>query len=303
MLGKLKSQIPQKQNMKTKSSSVKCLAVSFLALAALTSSIPAAHGQAIVSDDFNTGSFHTTIAGRTPDVANLPGGTWSVSNDFSSGGSNNFYAWTNTPGFTTGPNQATSLFLWNGGTGVGSPGGVATVSLNSAGSYTKPSKFSIQSDIQCMSLAGGAQGVMLGFFSSLPPTNNTDPLPGFTGFLVNNVGDLRLVENGVVGTAVAYTGTFDNTLFNTLSYTVNTSTGGISNVTLGGNTAYSFSSSAFTAAETTYAALGMRSTGNNTFGYADNFSVIAVPEPSTYAMLLGGFGMLFGLRRIRCRQS
>ena len=239
---------------------------------------------AVVSDSFAAGATETSINGLAPDTANLPGGTWSV-------GSNNldFYAWTDTPNFG-GP--AKSLFFWAPHTHVG---GAATITLSSTGSYTKPTQFTIQVDVLCTNIGTGVGGAMLGFYSSPsnPASSGVDPITGFTGLMMDGAGNLTLVENGVAGTSVPYTGTFNPNVFNILSYTVNTATGQISNVSLGSNANYSFNSTAFTNSATNYGALGMRALNDDdTYGYAENFMVTASPSapPATPAGLTAESG-------------
>jgi len=51
-------------------------------------------------------------------------------------------------------------------------------------------------------------------------------------------------------------------------------------------------------------AIGISQTGGGTGGNTiDNIYVTAVPEPSTWAMLLGGLGLLIGSRRSRRKRT
>lgn len=180
----------------------------------------------------------------------------------------------------------------------------AAISIQSAGSYTKPATLAISGDLSPW-YAGlsGTSGVGLGFYSSSIPLHNgtytPNPLTAFTGLRLMSTGDLVLFENGVAGTSIAFAGgTFNGSAFTTLSYEINTGTGAISNVQLAGSTAtYNYSSTAFTDAATQYAGF-FNVGGQNSNGALDNFAVAeVVPEPASLAVI----GMLGGamLRRRR----
>jgi hypothetical protein len=108
------------------------------------------------------------------------------------------------------------------------------------------------------------------------PANGTDPITGFTGLALSQAdGSLSLVENGVTKATIAYTGSFNSGTIHNLSYTIDTVTGAISNVMLGGSTStYSFSSTAFTNAATNYVTVGNAEGGvDGTCTFVDNFIV------------------------------
>jgi hypothetical protein len=214
-------------------------------------------GTVILQDDFN-GTVGAELAGSSPGVANLPGGTYQT--DYvNSGGT--FKAFYDSQG-----NPAPDAHLYDDGS---SPSGSVAISIASHGNYDKPTTFSIQADI------APAAVIMLGFYGT-PPASGTDSLTGFTGLAYHDgTGTLDLVEDGVTKTSIAYTGSFNGSAYNTLKYTVDTTTGDISNVTLTGSTSnYDFSSAAFTSSATQYAAFGTEAGGpSGACSYLDNLIV------------------------------
>jgi hypothetical protein len=211
----------------------------------------------IVQDDFK-GTIGAELAGSSPGVANLPGGTYQT--DYvNSGGI--FKAFYDAQG-----NPAPDAHLYDDGS---SPSGSVAISIASNGNYSKPTTFSIQADI------APAAVIMLGFYGT-PPASGTDSLTGFTGLAYHDgTGTLDLVEDGVTKTSIAYTGSFNGSAYNTLKYTVDTTTGDLSNVTLTGSTSnYDFSSAAFTNSATQYAAFGTEAGGPaGACSYVDNLIV------------------------------
>ncbi len=175
---------------------------------------------------------------------------------------------------STSGNPAPALELNDSGTSSGD----AAISLASSGSYTKPGSLTIQADIELgtFSSTSSGNGMLLGFYSSRPSAGSS-PLTNFTGLAVGPTGGITLFQNGSAsGSTIAYTGTFSETSFLTLAYTVNTSSGAISGVTFKGSTStYSFSSTAFINTATAYAVVGAYDAGSdlNPYGEADNFSV------------------------------
>jgi lysophospholipase L1-like esterase len=108
----------------------------------------------------------------------------------------------------------------------------------------------------------------VGFDSALNVANN------FSGLMVDTSGGLSLIVNGSqVGSTIAYTGSFSTTTANLLTFSVNTSTGAISGISFQGSTsAYSFTTSAFTSAATSYAAFFVP-TGSSGHGIFANLTV------------------------------
>jgi hypothetical protein len=212
----------------------------------------------IIHADFN-GTDNLEIDGTSPDVVNLPGGTWHTDYVNLSG---NFEAFIDSSSGAPAP----ALHLFD----VGSSSGSAAVSISSSGSYVKPSQFSLQADI--MELAPSTV-LLFGFYGTLPAAG-ADSMTGFTGLALHtDTGDLDLVENGVTKTQGTFSGTYNAGAYNTLAYSVDTTTGGISNVTLVGQ-AFSFSTTAFTDAATAYVAVGSEAGGpSGACSYFDNLIV------------------------------
>ena len=255
-----------------------------------------AMGAAVISDGFTeygttAPNNTTTIAGRTPDTADVPATTYTT------GGNNG----------GVGPLLVTTVGNPSPAAQTNGNGYVAINLNNAAGSL-----ITISADLQLGTLTEGSgnlyRGDALGFYST-PPTGggalNESNLK-FTGLVVNPgnatdgvaAGTLRLITNGTASatvTAAPFSG-FSATTFYNLSYTVNTTTGAITNVTFNGNNdTASFPSTSvtgFTAAATQYAAFyGSTDTNINFTGYVDNFTV--APEPASLGLLgLGALGLL-----------
>ena len=241
-------------------------------LLTLTAS-PALRAQTILSDGFS-GSNGASLNGRTPDTADLPGTTYTS--------------------MTLSPGQPEEPSI---NTGAGNPApdantgfsGNAALSIASVGAYVKPSVLNLSLDINVNDLNGG-NGIGLGFFLNGPQQLSAS---GFSGLALNSDGSLGFYNEGTETTvAPSFTG-FNPSNFYTLSYTVNTVTGAISNVFLAGN-----NDSAALVGQTSAGLVGAATndvgffgnTGDTVFhsAFVDNFEVSGVPEPSTYALLVGG---------------
>jgi len=238
----------------------------------------------IVSDTFNTGS--GSVIGRTPDAVNLPGDT---------------YASSDNP-FGAPPNVTV-------GTGTGGTGGAVMtvnsaglVSIQSAGSYVKPAQFMISGDVKVGNIAGNNLGVGLGFNNINSNAFNDGDLPNKLQRITLGInGDLNFNQTLIASYSAANFGgnAFDPNSFYHLSYAVDTTTGGVSNITLSnglGSQSYTLSTTAFTYAKTAYAAIYSNSGAVSTTGVIDNFMVEALPEPGGVVALLG-LGALVVRRR------
>jgi hypothetical protein len=203
----------------------------------------------------------------------------------------------------------------NGGFGNPLPGSfgnfqsASAVSLASAGTYVKPTRLTISADLSPKDVVGPAsdgRGLALGFYSAVGPGQQFSQ-NFFTGLVLDSAGNLTLVSDPNpsgffdVGATklppVAFGGTFDPNAFYRLSYDVNTVTGAISNIRLGGSTAnYSgLSAPLFTDVATAFAGMYESSAVASGLSALDNFLV--VPEPGTMTLgLLSGLG-LWGRRR------
>lgn len=161
------------------------------------------------------------------------------------------------------------------------------------------------------------RGIGLGFYSTGDGTGQFSQ-NYFTGLLLDRNGNLTFVRDpnatGFFGTgstvspSIAYQGTFVPNQFNTLSFSVDRSTGSLSDISLQGSSAdYSSLISAadglFTNSNTQFAgflsSFGGSQPGGTTPGFVDNFSVnvTAIPEPSSLALV--ALGALFAVRRSR----
>ncbi len=258
-----------------------------------------AHAVVIISDTFAGTTDGASIAGRTLETS-LSGGNWQTF------GVNtvSFHA-TATAGFG---NPLNGTFGFNGQS-------VSAVSITSAGAFVKPTVLTISADLVTsptgftgtVGSASGGRGMALGFYSS--PSGPTDFSQNlFTGLVIDNLGNLNLVSDpnaagffgggSFLGTPIAYVGTWDASAMHRLSYTVDTTTGAISGISLGGSTAsYAFTTNLFTNSATALAGVYLSSESGATLAGMDNFKVEGIPEPST--TLLGGLGVLALLRRRR----
>ena len=249
--------------------------------------------QTIISDGFS-GTNGATLNGRTPDTTDLPGTTYTTSSQ------------------NTGPYQQPSISTAatnaTGGTSADSGfNGSASLSIASTGTFTKPTTLTLSASIEINNIqddnsAALARGIGLGFFTAVPANNSADN--GNTNFYGLNVapsGALYLEENGVRGTEIAAAPAgFSTADFYTLSYTVNTVTGGISNISFDGQNDGSIAAD-FTDAITNRVGFYGSTAKNAAFnGFVDNFEVSGVvPEPSTWATMIGGLALLGGAQRLR----
>lgn len=252
----------------------------------------------IISDTFTGGGDGVLLTGRAPET-NLPGGTWV------GGGSNHSLMRTTTTAGFGNPGPAA----------FGNHQNNAAVSIASSGTYLKPTLIRISADLQIFDLAGPAadgRGIGLGFYST---TGGQFSQNRFTGLVLDINGNLNLVQDpNATGfynagsfrdTPVAFVGTWDPQAPRTLTYDIDTTTGQILNISLEGSSAdYSsfHGTTLFTDAATAFAGVhtssSIGSTGANPrFGAFDNFSVIAVPEPSAATLLCLGLLTALGRRR------
>ena len=141
---------------------------------------------------------------------------------------------------------------------------------------------------------------------------------GFTGLKVNAVGSLQEYSEGkAVGSAIAFVGTYNPVASTNLSYTIDTATGDITNVSFGNSTAdYSaFATPAssdspagtFATVDTSYLEIGGFTpdsrTPNTTYANRAWFSDVTVqtpspsPEPTSLAGVMVVGGTLMSRRR------
>jgi len=147
---------------------------------------------------------------------------------------------------------------------------------------------------------------VFGFYSSLPGSNYAAAGDtNFTGLALGINGDLSLDINGTLTEAQAFTGTYTPGTLENLSFTVNTATGVISNVSLGGSSTVYTSFTTGGAIADNFA--GFSSTGA-TDTYLSSFDVSSpappapTPEPSTYALFVCGLVVLGAFQYRRSKQ-
>jgi hypothetical protein len=280
--------LPLRQKRVVTMSTKKCGLVLLLAALVAVGFTGNAQATLIVGDDFSTiNGGDGPITGRTPDLANLPGATWILP--------------------STGVFPEAFTISATAGYGNPAPGAVSlngqissAISLASSGTYVKPTVFTIVADLSPFNTLGpasGGRGLGIGFYSGIGSSYSNN---FFTGLILDQNGNLNLVNDpnssgffstgSYTGTPVAYAGTWDNSAYHTLSYQVDTTTGHISHISLGGSTANytAFESAAFfTDAATKYAGMYKSALGAG-WGRIDNFAVSSVPEPSTIVLLVTG---------------
>ena len=250
---------------------------------------------AIVIQDGFSGSFvagNGAIMGRTPDTRNVPGYTYTESQNNSSG----------------------SLANMELDTSTGSPGNSLRTGFNNSlqiqisNALVPPKYVRISVDAQINTLLDDSlvRGIGVGYYDPVPtvfPGTIADTTTGFTGLVVNPAGTLEYVLGGISQGTFGTTAPvgFSTSAFLTLDYQVDTSSGSFRSVSYGG-TDYTANFAAvddFTPSNY-FGAFGTTSTSAFNFGRLDNLEIeiLAVPEPSTLGLL--GIGMVL-LRRLRRR--
>jgi hypothetical protein len=259
---------------------------------ALSAGRPAA-AQVIVSDSF-TGTNGSSLNGRTPDGANLPGRT--------------FVSPVNPTGARPSIDTSTGNPAASALTGFNEP---TYMDISGTGGYAKPTRLTLSVDLQMNTIQGGGpavRGIGLGFFSPAP-VQFADAAANFTGLTVQPNGALELIVQGAPQSA--NTGPppgFSAATFYTLSYSVDTATAGITRVVYNGaDVTATFagpSAGAFTPAVTDLAGFyGDTANFVDLSGRVDNFSVSGVPEPSTWALVSGVVPLLLAMRGRRTRRG
>ncbi|AIQ58724.1 hypothetical protein PBOR_18600 [Paenibacillus borealis] len=222
----------------------------------------------LISDGFS-GSNGNGISGRTPDTANLPGGTWSLASFPSNG---NFSAFVNSGQGNPLPQAQINA--------AGNSRGAIAIPLTGSGSDHKPARMRIEADLSFPVKA--TEHVGLGFYAALPSQSSGETAETyFTGLSIDNrTGAITLKVNGqTIGSEIAYTGTWNpESSFLHLAYTVDTSTGEISGITFTGSTSnYSFTTDGFTGNATAYAVVLIGSTSQRDHRvYLDNFKISGI---------------------------
>ena len=251
---------------------------------------------AILTDLYDSFTGTGAITNHTPNVS-LSGGGWMI------------------PGYNPG-SPYTDI---NGSNQAKLQNDVAfKISIASAGSYVKPTKFTISADLNLngsdpATNSGSAyipNGIAFGFFDNITNLNEgRSPLgiqysPDGRLIVIDGLGN-NATPGGENVNALDYsTGLFANSGLHNVAFTVDTTSGSISAVQFDGS-AVGFATDLgtatagyFTNARTDLAGI-YGHTGDS--GIMDNFLITSVPEPSTFALL--GLGGWLVRRQMRARRA
>jgi hypothetical protein len=181
-----------------------------------------------------------------------------------------------------------------------------SLDIASSGGFAQPEIIRVSAIMNLGNTAGPTspdnnetqRGVGLGFYESiLSVATNSD----FRGLVLGTDGRLVLARAGANGSARAgflaeiATG-IDTSVDHTVSYDINTTTGDISNILLDGVLQADVATTIFNADVNRVGFFASSTSGGTTATY-DDFTVIAVPEPTSLALL--GLGSLLIARRRR----
>jgi len=215
----------------------------------LAFSFPSAQAQFVINETFSEDTVNPDnpqnipVEGVKAAPVNLPGASWQMAT-----GDGAYEAYLTPPATT-----AAACFH-----------NVAAIALNLAGngSYTKPKTMTV-SAAMAFATDAATGTCYVGYYSKLQGPHTGNPAGNFTGLILQKDGKLQLVENGTAaGAAIPYTGKYDPTTPATVTFTVSTTNGSISNVSVSGSTsAYTFTSKAFTDAATAYLGVGSQTDG------------------------------------------
>jgi hypothetical protein len=233
----------------------------------------------LIIDDTFTAADNTALIGRMPSPTDVPATAYEGNGNVSTIG-----------GFTGGtPYEAD---VQSNQARLGADAGIAVdLNIATAAQFQLSIDFNISGQTETQA-DNAHRGAGLGFFSSvsLGSSGSSHCFNNFTGLTVDRTGSVRLIIGGAdsgIFTAVAG---FDPAITHSLSFVVNTAAGvgSISNILLDG-TAVSLTAPAntFTIARTVYAGFYNSSGPATELANFDNFSVVTVPEPSNFAVLLG----------------
>ena len=240
---------------------------------------PNAFAQVYIQDTFS-GPNANSLVGQAPDTTNLPGGTWQGASYFQSAS-------------YTGSNQVAV-------TGQQT----AVVIATSGNSFTLATSLTLSAGLETGTGdddngdPGAFRGIGLGYFSAVPPMNNS-AFNNFSGVALDMYGNIDLYVSNYANNSgsivanvpwpTAALGAFSQTTMYNLSYNVNTTTGQISGVSLSNGTAIDtadFTSldstdttGVFSAANTAYVGLLQCSAYGDGTSYASNFVFSATTVP------------------------
>lgn len=174
------------------------------------------------------------------------------------------------------------------------------------GTYNDSDVLTLSADISFDNVTAPIQTsgyALLGFYTAASTGQYQSGLAKFTGLRLNLDGSIQLYLQGTAsGSAVAYGGTYAPATAGNLTFTISTVTGAISGISFGSSSANytGITTTGFTVARTEFVGIGGSLNNSANWITFDNFTVTnAVPEPSTYALILGGLVLLVMVRRAR----
>ncbi len=273
----------------------KLLLTSGLALAAMLLPL-GVQAQVYIADDFSTPG--DVNQNRTPNIATIDG--------------RNYVKVTNNATYSTAVNinpPGTARMYTNVG---------GAISLADAAGFAKPDQLQISSTFSTGTLTNNSpartgRGVYLGFWSDVQFT--TDSMTDMYGVFVNaDSGRLVLWQGEASSTGAAaatldYIGTWDDSVFHTMSYKVDISgtitgtAGNIYDFVFDGESYDWGTVSLFTDANTEYAGFGVSAAVVGQYGEFDQWAVTAIPEPASGAMVISlGIALVF-LHRTRSQRK
>jgi hypothetical protein len=254
----------------------------FAGMAAILLILGQVRAQTIIDDRF-TGADGTVITSHKPDT-DLPGSS---------------YIGTNTGG-SSGTGSEAPLIENRQLQADGTSSAAISISSNSSANYNKPTTLTISAKLTETGIASNttfSRGIGLGFYS-VAPNGKDYPIDNFTGVILNSQngnlelfypgGDTLTANHPFIAYDASQLGPFSANGTYTLSYTINTSTGEITSISLsnshGTQTATGFKANApngktstvncFTEANTSYVAVLAATNGASPeFSCADDFLV------------------------------
>lgn len=185
--------------------------------------------------------------------------------------------------------------------------GAGYINISSAGAYEKPEALTISADLTVSGQTGGnGNGVGLGFFSASPAQPGGQSTVGFTGLVLAPNGNLNLLHNGTyISTYSMAVAAFSASTTYSLSYSINTSNGSLTNilfngVDISGTSNFTSITGVFTDTATVYAGFFGSSSTYGTSGMIDNFQVSTViPEAGATWLIPLAFAFVFAMKRRR----
>jgi hypothetical protein len=250
-------------------------------------------GASLIIFDTFTGPNDTALIGRMPAPTDVPGTAYEGNGNVSTVG-----------GFTGGtPYEAD---IQTNAARVGADAGLAVnLNISTAQQFQLSIDFNISSQTETQA-NNAHRGAGLGFFSSvaLGSGGSSHCFNNFTGLTVDRTGSVRLIISGADSGIFTTVAGFNPAVTHTLSFVVNTAAGvgSISNILVDSTSvALTAPANTFTIARTVYAGFYNSSGPVTELSNFDDFSVAIVPEPATFAVVLG-VALLLCIRDFRTRR-